>query len=505
MTSIIGVDIGTSSCKCAIYDTVRSELVALASKGYPLETPEPGRVELDPELVLEKTLWVIQKAVMQASPLGDTVSAIGIAGAAHSLLAVDTKGKPLTRCITNLDTRAVSETVWLQEEIGSDAIYSITSQTPLEKYPVPKILWMRNHYPEIFKSTAQFLLLKDYVINNLTGEFTTDHTSAAQYLLYDHQIGDWSDLLLERLGFDRNKFPLVKPATSLVGSLHKNIALRLGLPLGTPVNAGVIDTFAAALGIDASRPGRLFETTGTSTALVAYHNRLPIDPSHRVELTRLCPSVYSASIILHGTGATLDWVQELLGFFVGSRPKKSNFKEMEVAASMIPPGSDNLLFLPYLGGGGRLLPNANFPGVIFGLRLAHKKAHLFRAVLEGVAYSLQISLDVLKETGVHCREVRVAGGGAQNRLWRQIKADVLKIPVIQPSVLQPATLGAGLIAGKAVGIYDDLFVASESYIKSVDRCEPNLDNQQTYDRLIQVFKKLPHSLEKAFLSFSETP
>ena len=119
MTSIIGVDIGTSSCKCAIYDTDRSELVALASKGYPLETPEPGRVELDPELVLEKTLWVIQKAVMQASPLGDTVSAIGIAGAAHSLLAVDTKGKPLTRCITNLDTRAVSETVWLQEEIGS--------------------------------------------------------------------------------------------------------------------------------------------------------------------------------------------------------------------------------------------------------------------------------------------------------------------------------------------------------------------------------------------------
>ena len=403
--------------------------------------------------------------------------------------------------------RAVAEAQTIIDGVGMAEAYRITGHRASSSYSGAKILWVRNHQPEIFAQAHKFLHAKDFIVARLTGNFVTDYSDASGMNLYDLRAGDWSDLILDAIGLDRAVLPELHASTDVVGAVMADVAEEVGLAAGTPVVIGGGDGCCAATGAGVVREGSAYNYIGSSS-WIALATKAPIlDPTMRTfTWAHLVPGMFSPCGTMQAAGGSYQWLRDNL-----CQPEKdaaaglnlSPYELMNLQAESSPPGANGLLFLPYLLGERSPRWNPKARGGFIGLTMKHNRADMIRAGLEGITLNLRVILEAFQEQGAQVEAMRVIGGGARGRTWRQIMADIYGMPILRPALLEEATsMGAALAGGVGVGIFPDFSVA-ERLASIVDTIQPNPELKPVYDRLYGVFNRAYDAFEPLFAELAE--
>ncbi len=449
VTSLIGLDVGTSSVK-GIAVAPDGEVLAVAESGYPLSIPRPGWAEQDPE-----DWWRATQEVL--AELGrDDAAGIGLSGQMHGLVALDAADAVIRPAILWNDGRTGAECEEIEETLGLDRLVSLTGNRALPGFTAPKLLWMRRHEPDAFARIAHVMLPKDYVRLRLCGERATDVADASGTLLLDVARRTWSGEVLDALGLDAAWLPPVVESPERTGETSD----------GIPVAAGAGDQAAGALGVGVDRPGPLSVVLGTSGVVFAAQDAYGADPEGRVHaFCHAIPGTWHAMGVMLSAAGALRWLRDVTD-------PGADFGALIGEAEAWEPGAQGLTFLPYLAGERTPHADPDARGAFSGLALGHDRGALVRAVLEGVAYGLRDSLDLVRETGAPADVGRVSGGGARSDLWLRIVASVLDLPLQRVAVQEGAAYGAALLAGVAGGVFADPHEAVTACVRPGETIDP---------------------------------
>jgi len=446
----IGLDVGTTGLKALAVDEA-GRVVARSEVGYPLATPRPGWAEQDPA-----DWWRATRRALDALGVGE-VAGIGLSGQMHGLVALDAAGTVIRPAILWNDGRTAAECVEIEERIGLDELIALTGNRALTGFTAPKLLWLRRHEPDAYARIARIALPKDYVRMRLCGEHAIDASDASGTLLLDVARRRWSDEVLEALGLDPAWLPRVLESPEVSGITAD----------GVPVAAGAGDQAAGALGVGVDRPGPLSIALGTSGVVFAALPRFAADERARVHaFCHAVPGAWHAMGVMLSAAGSLRWLRD-------AAAPDAGFEELVGEAERWPPGAEGLTFLPYLAGERTPHADPDARGSFTGLSLRHDRGALVRAVLEGVAYGLRDSLDLLRELGVAPQRARVSGGGARSELWLRILAAALELPLERPEVEEGAAYGAALLGGVAGGAWPDVGAAVAACVRVRDEVEPD--------------------------------
>lgn len=494
----LSIDAGTTSLKVAVCD-LEGRLVAIEHEEYTLETPAPAFVELDPEVYWRACCRAVHSALQRSATEPGQVAALAISSQGETLIPVDEHGAPTRKAIVWLDNRAVQEAEATSRAFGRDRIYAVTGQpdaTPT--WPACKLLWLREHEPEVFRRSARFLLLEDYLLYQLTGQYATEFALQSSSLMLDIQRHAWWPEMLQYLGLDADRLATLLAPAQVVGPVSETAARALGLTTNTLAVTGAIDVVVSAVGAGNLAPGVVTESTGGALAILATIDKPQYDPLHRVPChTHVTRDRYCLLPWGQTGGMALRWLRDQFFAFETQVALNSNldpYDLMTAMAARVPPGCDGMVALPHLEGAACPEFNPAARGVFYGATLRHTRAHFVRAILESVAFMLRKNLDIVRELGVSIREVRSTGGGARSGLWLQIKADVLQLPVMPVAIEEVACVGAAAMAATATGYYRDLAEASARMVSLGKRIAPRADLQTTYDlayrRYLQLYDRL---------------
>ncbi len=480
----LGLDIGTSAVKAALFD-IKGRQQAVALREYALEKPAPDRVELDPEIYWEAVEATVREVIRESSVSLASIKSAGVTSQAETLILLDEAAHPLRKAIVWLDNRAGPEAAEIAEAFSMDEVYRRTGQQEVVPcWPACKILWLKKNEPDIFKKTATFLMVEDYILYRLTGRFVTDHALNPSTLYYDLVDGDWWDEMLEFIGIRRDQLPALQySAQNGLPVTAKGLLDPQTLVFTTP-----IDQVTGAVGAGNVAPGMVTETTGSALAIVACCDGPVYDPQRRVGLYRhAVPGSYVLLPWVPTAGMIFRWFRDELG-------RGYSFEELEGEAADVAPGADDLILMPHFNGAGCPEMNASAKGVLYGLSLNHTRGHITRAIFESVACMLRENLDMLQELGVETGSICSLGGGAKNRLWLGIKADLLNRKVSTLDVLEATCLGAAMIAAVGAGACENLSVAAERMVRHKELIEPNPDRvpvyEEHYKKYLSVNKQL---------------
>lgn len=495
MQYVLALDIGTSAVKAALVN-VRGQQVAIGRHEYELETPSPGIVELEPEMYWSAVQSAI--SIVLASPDADVseIGFLGVTSQGETLIVLDESGQPLRKAIVWLDNRAENEARGISEAFDVDEVYRQTGQqTIISGATAPRILWLRNHEPAVFRKAARFLLVEDYIIFRLTGRYVSDHAINSSTLYYDLTAHGWWQKMLDFLGISRSQLPELLYSGEHVGQVRADI----GLSTNTGVTSTPMDQITGAVGAGNVAPGIVTETTGSALAVCASSARPVYDPHRRVGL--YCHAKRDVYVLLPWVptaGIILRWFRDELG---GER----SFAELTEEAQAVPVGCHGLTMLPHFGGA--LAPDVNpaARGVLYGLSLTHTRAHLVRAIMEAISFMLKDNLDMLESLGVATGTVCSLGGGAQNDLWLQIKANVLGRKVVTPDVREAACQGVAIIAAVAGGEYTNIEEAVKEMVKIERSFAPEKGAVEAYGRVYEEYRHLNEMLLPTFGGLTETP
>jgi xylulokinase len=457
MTALVGLDVGTTGVK-ALAVSPEGDVLAGAEEAYPFETPRPGWSEQDPE-----SWWRAAEAALAALAPGE-VAGIGLSGQMHGLVLLDEEERVLRPAILWNDQRSAAECAEIEERLGLDRLVELTGNRALPGFTAPKLLWVRRHEPELYERVAHVLLPKDYVRLRLTGERASDAADASGTLLLDVGARRWSTELLSALDVPAAWLPAVLESPDVSGRT----------PAGLPVAAGAGDQAAGALGVGVDRPGPLSVVLGTSGVVFAALPGYAAEPEGRVHaFCHAVPGGWHAMGVMLSAAGSLRWLRD------AAAPGES-FPSLTAEAERWPPGAEGLAFVPYLAG--ERTPHADpaARGALVGLSLRHDRGALVRAVLEGVAYGLRDSLELLRALGVEPRAARVSGGGARSDLWLRILASVLDLPLERTAVEEGAAYGAALLGGVAAGVFADVHDAVAATVRVTETIEPVPGWRETY-------------------------
>ncbi len=441
----LGIDVSTTATKALLIDQ-QGEVTAVASTEYGFETPHPLWSEQDPALWWQGTLSSVRAVLAQAGIPGSAVQGIGLTGQMHGLVLLDEAGQVLRPSILWNDQRTAAECDWMRAQIGRERLIQLTGNDALTGFTAPKILWVRRHEPEIYARARHILLPKDYVRLGLTGEYGMDKADGAGTILMDIKTRQWSGEVLAALGIPPAWLPQLYEGPEITGRLTAEAAAAAGLQPGTPVMAGGGDQAAQAVGVGAISEGIVALTLGTSGVVFAAVDQPFVEPQGRLHaFCHALPGKWHLMGVMLSAAGSLRWYRDTLA------PGQS-YDDLLAPAAQIPPGADGLIFLPYLTGERTPYPDPLARGAFVGLTVRHTQAHLTRAVLEGVAFGLKDSFDLMKSVGLSSiRQVRVSGGGAKSLLWRQILADIFDAELVTVNTTEGAAFGAALLAGWAPG------------------------------------------------------
>jgi xylulokinase len=444
---LVGLDVGTTGVK-AIAVEPDGKVVAHAERSYPLLTPRPGWAEQDPE-----EWWRASEAALADVSVGKVVG-IGLSGQMHGLVALDAEERVLRPAILWNDQRTGAECAEIEERLGLDRLISLTGNRALTGFTAPKLLWLRRHEADVYERIAHVLLPKDYVRLRLTGERAIDVADASGTLLFDVAHRSWSGDVLEALELPIAWLPRVLESPEVSGRTAQ----------GVPVAAGAGDQAAAALGVGVDRPGRVSVVLGTSGVVFAALPAFAADPQARVHaFCHAVPGTWEAMGVMLSAAGSLQW----LGDVLGAEPRA-----LAGEAERWLPGAEGLLFAPYLQGERTPHADPDVRGGFVGLSLRHDRGALARAVLEGVAYGLRDSLELLRELGVEPLAGRISGGGARSRHWLEIVASVLNLPLELTAVEEGSAFGAALLGGAAGGVFATAGDAVASCVRVSETVEP---------------------------------
>ncbi|HEX6709077.1 MAG TPA: xylulokinase [Rubrobacter sp.] len=476
MSVLVGLDVGTGGARAVAVDG-SGNVVAEVSSEYPLHSPRPGWTEQDPA-----DWWEGAKVALGKVAAREEVAGIGLTGQMHGSVFLDSSDDVIRPALLWNDQRTYRQCDEITRAVGEERLISIAGNPALTGFQAPKIVWLRDEEPQNFGRVARVLLPKDYVRLQLTGEYATDASDAAGTLLLDVRARDWSAEILDALEIPREWMPEVYEGPENTGALREDVAEELSLPPGIPVAAGGGDNAAAAVGTGIVGPGLVNSSVGTSGVLFAHASEFNPDPSGRLHaFCHAVPGAYHLMGVTLSAGGSLSWWRETL---------EGDYEELVGAASGVPPGSEGLVFLPYLSGERTPHLDPKARGAFFGLTVRHGAAHMTRAVMEGVIFSLRDSLEIMRELDVPVEDVRATGGGARSELWRQLQADIYGTPIRRTVADEGPAYGAALLAGVASGTFADVREATSVVKLREEITEPDSERAKTYEEHYEVYRSL---------------
>ncbi len=497
MDAILAVDLGTTALKCALHDP-HGNVIAKATEEYSLITPDALSVEMEVETYWQAFKTAVARVLAESAISPASIRALGISAQGETLLLVDAAGQPLRRAIVWLDNRAQAEADELGDRFGHRHAYEITGQVRIvPTWPAAKILWLRRHEPQVAERAAKFLLIEDYFLHRLTGEYVCEGSLVTSTCYWNFRTRQWWPEMLEALEIRPEQLPAYRESGEPVGRLRPEVAAELGLSPETVACTGALDQACGAIGVGNIRPGVFSENTGAALAICATVNQATLDPTDQMPCHyHGLPGLY----MLHtftGGGIVLRWFRDEFGGaerIVAEAAGQDAYDLLGAEAARVPPGCEGLVMLPHLQGAMAPEANPKARGVFYGFTLRHGRSHFARAIMEAVSFIVRRNIDVIEGMGVPVNEIRSLGGGARSREWKQIEADITGRPVLTTMNEEAATLGAAILAGKAVGMFGSVEEAAAQMVQIKERFEPTAANRAVYDDGYQTYIQLYDSL-----------
>lgn len=476
--ALLGIDVGTTACKAVVLKGGR--IAGLGSSSYALNTPDPFRAEQNPREVWEGVVNAVREALARARCR--RVDALSLSGAMHTLLPVGTDMSPLSSAWSWADARCLPYLQSLRKELDLEALYRRTGCPLQAPYNLPRLVWLREERPELFRQAACFLALKDFLLWRMTGQLRTDLGLASTTGLLNLHSRDWDEEALSVAAITADRLPPLVPSDEVVGNLKGQVAEEFGLSAPAPVVAGGADGGLANLGVGAGRPGRAVVTIGTSGAVRLTVDAPFFDRDQRTWCYILDEELWYAGGAINNGGLLLQWIRELLA-------PGAPYEELLEEAGQVPPGAKGVFFLPYIAGERSPFWDPRASGALLGLRREHDRPCLIRAALEGVCFAIADVVSALREAGASLGEFRITGGFARHPLWPQILADVLGARLLEVETTEASAMGAAFLAMRGLGFVSH-WGETENLIGIRRVFEPDAENHQLYRELHRQFREL---------------
>ena len=491
-TYFLGIDVSTTASKALLMNE-RGEVMAVASSPHTLQTPRPLWSEQDPREWWEAVSASIKSVLEKAGFGAESIGAVGLTGQMHGLVLLDETGNVLRPAILWNDQRTQSQCDEIHQIIGREKFIQITGNVALTGFTVPKILWVKENEPDVYAKAKHVLLPKDYIRYKLTGAYAMDKADGAGTVLFDLKSRDWSDEVLSALDIPRAWMPQTFEGTEFTGHVTDGAASITGLKVGAPVAAGGGDQAAGAVGVGAVEAGVVALTVGTSGVVFATTPSALIEPEGRLHaFCHAVPNMWHLMGVMLSAAGSLQWYRDMLA------PEMS-FDDLLKEAEAVSAGSEGLQFLPYLSGERTPHPDPSARGAFIGLTLRHSRAHMTRAVLEGVSFGLKDSFTLIQNAGLGMiTQVRASGGGTKSALWRQILASVLEAELVTVNTTEGAAYGAALLAGVGAGAWADIQSACKAVIKITGTTQPDPQNVRPYHKAYSIYQNLYPVLKPSF-------
>lgn len=509
--ALLGIDVGTSSLKVVIASD-HGEIISVATSEYAVSRPRPGWSEQDPETWWRAACDAIPRALLEGGLRGADVRAIGLSGQMHGSVLLDQEtvaaggriGGAIRPTLLWNDQRTAAQCARIESLAGGRrSLVELVGNAALTGFSLPKLLWVREHEASNAAAIAAFMLPKDYIGFRLTGACATDVGDASGTLLMDPDRRVWSERVIELFGIDRRILPTMHESGEVVGVVSAWASEASGLSAGTPVVAGSGDNQAGAIGAGIVGPGQVLATLGTSGVIYAHADRprrdVGQDPATSGRLHTMCAADgakgraghWSLTGCMLSAAGALQWARETIA-------PEFSFESLIQEASSVEPGSRGLLFMPHLTGERCPYSDPEARGAWIGLTARHTRAHMIRAVVEGVTFTMAQILDLVRGAGVEVRSVRLGGGGAKSAFWRQLQAELYGVPVATTNTEQGPAYGAALLAGVGVGVWDSVEDAAGTCVREVEVIEPDAGRAQSYSPAREAFAGLHAGLQNTF-------
>jgi xylulokinase len=486
----LGIDLGTSSVKVVAMNT-SGIIDGEAAADYPLSYPREGWAEQDPEDWWQGTVSAI-KSLMAGAHIGpDQITSIGFSGQMHGLVALDQDHRVLLPAILWCDQRTQRECDELTEAFGFQGLGNHVANQALTGFTAPKILWVKNNHPELFEKIEHILLPKDYIRYKLTGDFATDYSDASGMLLLDVQNKCWSHELCAYIGIKDSALPKLYESYDVTGAVSQSALSELGLMGNILVVGGAGDQAAGAIGTDTVKSGIISVTLGTSGVVFAAHDDFVSDEQMRLHAFCHANGKYHTMGVMLSAASCLKWWTDTVNPDIP-------FDTLMSEAEAIPASGQQVIFLPYLMGERTPYPNPDARGTFIGLTPTTNRGHLTRAILEGVAFGLKDSLEILQQMKIPVAEIRVIGGGSKSDFWLQIIANIFGLPVSRINTDQGGALGAAILAAVGAGAFDSVETACAQIVSTTHPITPLPDEVSRYESQHTRFKSLYQALEPWF-------
>ena len=491
---LFGIDVGTTATK-GILLAPESGIVAQGEVSSTLLSPAGGRAEEDPGQWWENVAAVSRICLGQIGADAAQIGAIGVSGMVPTLILLDAHGRVLRPSIQQNDARSYLEIAAFLERVANEDVLKRTGSAVTQQSIGPKLLWLRRHEPDFLEKAAHVMGSYDYIVYQLTGELSCERNWALESGLFDLHRESWDPVILELSTIEERLLGRVHWASEVVGTVTRRAAEFTGLAQGTPVVAGSADHIASAFSAGLKSQGDLLVKLGGAGDILYSLDELVVDARLFLDY-HVIPGKYLINGCMAASGSIIRWFRQQFA-------AELDYGALDETAAGLAPGSDGLVLLPYFLGEKTPLNDPLARGVIFGLDLSHTRAHVYRAVLEGIAYGFRHHLEVLAERGLKASRARVTNGGARSRLWKQITADVIGLPLEQVADHPGSSLGAAFVAGMGAGVFDD-WSQIERFIRISQTVAPNRVAHERYRKFFGIYRALYRDLKDRFAELLET-
>ncbi len=485
----LGIDVGTGGSRAVLINENGNVIASATAEHQAFASPEIGWAEQNPDDWWRACVAAIREVLTKSSV--DEIGGIGFSGQMHGSVLLDESDKPLCPALLWCDQRTEKQCAEITGKIGAEHLIELVSNPAITGFTLPKLLWVRENEPEIWAKVKTILLPKDYIRLKLSGDKASDVADSSGTLLFDVRNRKWSGEMVSAFEISESLLPRVYESIEITGVVSEDAARETGLKVGTKIVAGAGDNAAGAIGMGIVKAGMLSATIGTSGVVFAVTSAPKIDLKGRIHtLCHAIPGRWHNTGVTLAAGLSLKWFRENFG-------EGAVYNELVDEAAKISSGSDGAIWLPYLMGERTPHLDANARAAFVGLTASHTKAHMTRAVLEGVAFSLRDSIEIFKELGAPIEKIRLGGGGAKSKLWRQIQADVYGQTVEILEADEGAAFGAAILAGVGAGAWNSVDEACEKTIRVAETVEPNLESIEKLNRNYEAYRILYGALRPA--------
>ncbi|SIT08372.1 xylulokinase [Alicyclobacillus vulcanalis] len=499
--ALMGIDVGTSGVKVVVIDR-GGRTLGQATVGYEVSQPQPLFAEQNPEDWWEATCAAIRLALGRSGLGGEDIAAVGLTGQMHSLVTLDASGAVVRPAILWSDQRTEAECAEIHERVGFEQTIEWVANPALTNFTATKLLWVRQHEPDLYARIRHVLLPKDYIRYRLTGEFATDVSDASGTLWFDVKHRRWSDEMVAALEVPKDWLPRVYESPEVSGRVSEGAAAKTGLRAGTPVAAGGGDQAAGAVGNGIVRKGAVSSTIGTSGVVFAHADEIVRDEKGRLHtFCHAVPGKWHVMAVTQSAGGSLQWFRNQFADAeraVAAQTGRDVYDLLGEEARRVPAGSEGLVFLPYLMGERTPHLDPQAKGVFFGITARHERAHFVRAIMEGVAFSLRDGLQLMEDLELPVEEIRVSGGGAKSDVWREIQAGVFGRPVVAIAANEGPAFGAAILASVAANVFSDVLTAVDAWVSVESTTEPVAADRAAYEEAYRVYRALYPALKSIY-------